>query len=67
MRSATILNGKGAYRGDDTYVVLCVVRKTEFFQLKKMIREADPTAFVIVGEANQILGKGFRSIESSDD
>lgn len=67
MRSATILNGKGAYRGDDTYVVLCVVRKTEFFQLKKMIREADPMAFVIVGEANQILGKGFRSIESSDD
>lgn len=65
-RSATIINGTGAYRKDDTFVLLCVVRKSEFFQLKKLIREADPLAFVIVNEANQILGKGFRAIDSSD-
>lgn len=65
-RSATIVNGTGAYRGDDTHILLCVVRKSEFFQLKKLIREADPLAFVIVNEANQILGKGFRAIDSAD-
>ncbi len=65
-RSATILSGTGAYNHEDTYVLLCVVRKTEFFQLKRLIRQADPHAFVIVNEANQILGKGFRAIDSAD-
>lgn len=65
-RSATILNGIGAYRKDDTNVLLCVVRKSEFFQLKKLIKDTDPFAFVIVNEANQILGKGFRAIDSAD-
>ncbi|MPN61895.1 hypothetical protein SDC9_209641 [bioreactor metagenome] len=65
-RSATIISGTGAYNHEDTYVLLCVVRKTEFFQLKRLIREADPWAFVIVNEANQILGKGFRAIDSAD-
>lgn len=65
-RSATILSGTGAYNHEDTYVLLCVVRKTEFFQLKRVIRETDPYAFVIVNEANQILGKGFRAIDSAD-
>ncbi|HWP50145.1 MAG TPA: YitT family protein [Clostridia bacterium] len=65
-RSATILSGTGAYNRDDTYVLLCVVRKTEFFQLKRLIRETDPRAFVIVNEANQILGQGFRAIDSAD-
>ena len=65
-RSATILSGTGAYNHEDTYVLLCVVRKSEFFQLKRVIREADPYSFVIVNEANQILGKGFRAIDSAD-
>lgn len=65
-RSATIISGTGAYNNEDTYMLLCVVRKTEFFKLKRLIREADPCAFVIVNEASQILGKGFRAIDSSD-
>lgn len=65
-RSATILNGTGAFKRDQTYVVMCVVRKTEFFLLKKLIREEDHDAFVIVNEANQILGRGFRAIDASD-
>ena len=65
-RSATVLSGKGAYHQDDTYILVCVVRKTEFFKLKRLIRETDPQAFVIVSEANQILGQGFRSIDSAD-
>ncbi|MFV0498265.1 MAG: YitT family protein [Candidatus Fimivivens sp.] len=65
-RSATILSGVGAYNAGDTYVLMCVVRKTEFFKLKRLIRDADPLAFVIVNQANQILGKGFRAIDSAD-
>ncbi|MEG1774175.1 MAG: YitT family protein [Oscillospiraceae bacterium] len=65
-RSATILSGTGAYMQDNTYLLICVVRKQEFYTLKRMIREADPHAFVIVSEAHQILGGGFKPIDSAD-
>lgn len=65
-RSATIINGVGAYQHSDTHVMLCAVRRGEFFQLKRLIREADPEAFVVVSEANLILGRGFKPIDSAD-
>ena len=65
-RSATILNGKGAYGGDNVFVLMCVVRKAEFFPLKAVIKEIDPDSFIIVSEAHQILGKGFKSLNAQD-
>ncbi|MEG2174706.1 MAG: YitT family protein [Oscillospiraceae bacterium] len=65
-RSATILEGMGAYLKDNTWVLMCVVRKQEFYNLKRIIRETDHGAFVIVSEAHQILGAGFKSIDESD-
>lgn len=60
-RSATIISGKGAYSGDDTNVVICTVRKSEFSDLKKIIEAADENAFVMVTETNQVFGLGFRN------
>lgn len=65
-RGATILHGTGAYKMEERSVLLCVVRKQEFFRLKGIIREVDPNAFVIVSDAAQILGKGFKSIDAAD-
>ena len=65
-RSATILHGTGAYQGRDVSVLLCVVRNTEFYRLKRLIRETDDRAFVIVNEANMVIGKGFRSMQAPD-
>ncbi len=65
-RSATVLHGTGAYQGSDVAVLLCVVRNTEFFRLKRLIRETDDLAFVIVTEANMVIGKGFRPMEAPD-
>lgn len=65
-RSATILSGKGAYGGDNVFVLMCVVRKAEFYPLKDVIREIDPDSFIIVSEAHQIIGRGFKAIDSSD-
>lgn len=60
-RTATILNGKGAFSGADTFLVVCTVRKPEFAQLKKIITETDEKAFMIVSEATQIYGEGFKA------
>lgn len=65
-RSATILHGTGAYQGGDVAVLLCVVRNTEFYRLKRLIRETDDHAFVVVNEANMVIGRGFRSMQAPD-
>lgn len=66
-RSATLWQGKGAYRGDSKWVLICVVRKQEFYILKQLIKEVDTEAFIIVSEAHQIIGKGFKPIDSADN
>jgi uncharacterized membrane-anchored protein YitT (DUF2179 family) len=63
-RGVTVLQGKGAYTGTDRFVLYCVVSRTEVAQLKTLVREADPGAFMVIGQAHEALGEGFRSLES---
>lgn len=65
-RSATILDGKGAYSGQKTDVIMVVVRKTEFFKLKTLVRRHDPDAFIVVSEANEIIGDGWKPIDKEN-
>lgn len=64
-RSATIISGKGAYSGNDTNVVICTIRKSEFNHLKDIIQEVDEKAFVMVTETNQVFGLGFRNFSET--
>lgn len=58
-RGATFLQGQGVYKGKDTKVVLTAVKKQQLPELKRLVSEIDPDAFVIVQEAHQVLGDGF--------
>lgn len=58
-RGATFLQGWGAYKGTQTKVVLTAVKKQQLADLKKMVVQIDPDAFIIVQEAHQVLGDGF--------
>ena len=58
-RGATFLHGEGAYSRQSTEVVLTVVKRQQISDLKRMVVEIDPDAFVIVQEAHQVLGEGF--------
>ena len=58
-RGATFLHGEGSYTGENTKVVLVAIRKQQLAQLKELVMELDPGAFVIVQEAHQVLGDGF--------
>lgn len=58
-RGATYLHGQGSYTGTSTKVVLVAIRKQQLAELKELVMELDPAAFVIVQEAHQVLGDGF--------
>ena len=64
-RSATILQGKGAFSGQDTSILLCTVRKSEFSILKQIIQETDKNAFVMVTETTEVFGLGFKSFKGA--
>lgn len=58
-RGATYLNGEGTYSGRDCKVILTVVKKQQVAELKRLVVEVDPNAFIVVQEAHQVLGEGF--------
>lgn len=58
-RGSTFLNGQGVYTGKDTKVILTAVKKQQIAELKELVVEVDPDAFIIVQEAHQVLGDGF--------
>ena len=58
-RGATFLHAEGSYTGENTKVVLVAIRKQQLAQLKELVMDLDPGAFVIVQEAHQVLGDGF--------
>lgn len=58
-RGATFLHGEGVYSHEPTKVVLTAVKKQQLAELKRLVVETDPNAFIIVQEAHQVLGDGF--------
>lgn len=58
-RGATFLNGEGSYSHVPYKVILTVVKKQQLADLKRLVSEIDPNAFIIVQEAHQVLGDGF--------
>lgn len=61
-RGATLFKAVGVYSGKDKDAMLCIVQSSaEMHQLKKLVKESDPDAFMIVSDVNEVLGQGFSS------
>ena len=58
-RGSTYLNGEGTYSKQPTKVVLTAVKRQQLAELKQLVVDIDPDAFIIVQEAHQVLGDGF--------
>ncbi len=58
-RSATIMDGVGAYSGETRKVVLVVVSNQQYGELIALVNELDPKAFVITTDATDMHGEGF--------
>jgi uncharacterized membrane-anchored protein YitT (DUF2179 family) len=62
-RGVTILQGTGGYTGNERPVVYCVITRSEVAQLKTIVRELDPLAFIVIGQAHEALGEGFKPLK----
>ena len=58
-RGATIIETKGGYTDTKGNLVLCAARNTQIPRIRKLVKETDPDCFIVLSEANEILGKGF--------
>ncbi len=61
-RGVTFLHGSGAWSGTERQVLLCAVRAQQCYRVEEIVRGVDKEAFVIVLEATEIAGEGFRPI-----
>ena len=61
----TKLEGKGMYTGADRPVLMSVIPNNEIIILKRLVKETDEKAFMIVQNANQVLGEGFTPISKA--
>lgn len=61
-RGVTFLEGRGAYTGTQRDVLYVVVSRSEVNQVKALVREIDSQAFLVIGQASEALGEGFRSL-----
>lgn len=62
-RGVTLLPALGGYTGEERPLLYCVVTRAEVNQLKALVREADPKAFMVIGTAHEALGEGFRPLK----
>lgn len=58
-RGVTYLRAEGFFSGAETKVVMTAVKRQQLSQLKALVAELDPNAFIIVQDAHQVLGDGF--------
>ncbi len=58
-RGFTRYEAEGGYTGENRTIIITVCSRAQAMRLKSRLKEADPSAFVIITDANEILGKGF--------
>lgn len=59
-RGVTKMPAIGGYTNEERPILMVVVYQTEFTKLKHLVKMVDPTAFVIVSDAYEVLGEGFK-------
>ncbi|MEF9983284.1 MAG: YitT family protein [Oscillospiraceae bacterium] len=62
-RGATLIQAKGAFNGDERQMVLSAVRPSETARLREVVKAIDEKAFIMVTDATQIMGYGFKPVE----
>jgi uncharacterized membrane-anchored protein YitT (DUF2179 family) len=61
-RGVTYLQGRGAYTRTEREVLYVVIPRSEVNQLKALVHEVDPKAFMVIGHAYEALGEGFQKL-----
>ena len=59
-RGVTVIDVIGGYNGDKKQMIMCTVRRNEVHAVYKYARNTDNNAFIVVAEAGEIFGEGFK-------
>lgn len=62
----TRLHGEGAWSKKEREVIMCVIRRQQIAELRKLVQTIDPQAFTIISDARGVYGKGFDNIAKED-
>ena len=60
VRGVTVLDGRGFYTGREKNVLLSAMKRRQAAELKALVNDIDPDAFIILSDAHQVLGDGFK-------
>ncbi len=61
-RGVTILEGEGAYSHQTKHVIMCVIKRTQIGEMRRLVKQVDERAFFIVTDAKNVFGNGFENI-----
>ena len=64
-RGVTYLHGEGSFSGQDKLVLMCAFKQRQIVPLKALVHALDPEAFLIVCDAHEVLGQGFRRYQKN--
>lgn len=65
-KGVTIIPAQGGYSGAEKKVLMCAFKQKEIAVIKAAVKEIDPDAFLIVCNAHEVLGEGFRAYKKDD-
>jgi len=66
-RTATRISSKGLYTDGNKEMLFLVIHNKEVPGVKEVIREADPRAFVVVTDAYDTFGEGWKQLPKSGE
>lgn len=61
-RGATVVEAKGAFSGQQKYIILTALNRMQAIRLRNYIKAQDPRAFILITNTSEIIGKGFHSV-----
>lgn len=66
-RSGTLFDVKGLYTHKEKNMIMTVINRRELVILKSFISKIDPDAFVVITNANEVMGEGFKPLENAEE
>lgn len=65
-RGVTLLHAKGAYTHEERQVIMCVIKRPQIAEIRRLVRTIDDKAFLVVTDAKNVFGNGFDSINDNN-
>jgi len=60
-RGVTIIKATGGYKGGDRNILFCAMNRRQVALMRDIVKDIDPTAFVLLTDVSDVMGYGFRS------